>query len=342
VSAHPQRRPDIDVTPAADGYLVRVPGVDAVTWLNRTGYLVMQLCTGENSDRAIAEALNTAFHLNWLPLAPVQQSIAELVTAGLVRPGSGATAAAPKTKLEIVLWAPGPTVSTDVATRILTLRNEAEANGIHAVMTFERDRSIRTARNRATNRVMRDTSVSMLLLVDATAEALDAVLELGLGRLVGSAHEVIGIPVPWPTPAWDRALEAAAALPGLTPWELNVYARGYDVSFTTMPERAAEDGFLEARHCGSSAMLIRRSALERMAGADVVPRNRGAVTQGAVFTDPGWGFFDPARSKDHIDLDEDLAFGERLRGAGVRIMVDVTGAFGTCVKIAMRLQAAKA
>lgn len=341
MSEHPQRRPDIDLTPAADGYLARVPGVDAVTWLNRTGYLVLQLCTGVNSDRDIAAAFTRAFDLIFTPLVPVQQTIAELVAAGLARPGSQSPAPAPGS-LEVAIWAPGQSITPDVATRLLTLRAEAEASGVSAVMTFERDRSMRTARNKATNRVLRDPGTAMLLLLDATTEALDALLEVGLNRLLRAPHDVIGVPVPWPTPMWDRALAAASTLPDLSPWELNAYSRGYDVSFTNMAERPVEDGFLEARHCGSAALLIRRSALERVAGANVATRTRGALTQGAMFTDPSWSFFDPGLTREHIDLDEDLAFGERLRAAGVRLMVDVTGTFGTCVNVGMRLQAAKA
>ena len=325
---------------AADGYLIRAPGTSAVTWLNRTGYLVLQLCTGANPTDFIAQALSHAFDLAWSPVQAVRETVAELVAAGLVSPGTGAKTET--RKLEIVIWAPGQSVAPDVISGVLTLRADAEGTGVPASMVIERDRSMRTARNRAANRVTRDSSVSHLLFLDATPQAITAIREVGLGRLLAADHEVIGVPVQWPVPAWDRALAAASHLPGLTQYELDCYAHGYDTSFTSMPEAQAVDGFLEARHCASSAMIVRRSALERIAGSGAATRNRGAVTQGAVFTNPGWGFFDSGLSGDGIDIDEDLAFCERVRAAGGAVMVDVTGAFGTCVRVGMRLQAAQA
>lgn len=340
MSEHPQRRDDLVIDAAADGYLVRVPSTEAVTWLNRTGYMVLQLCTGENATDFIAKALSHAFDLAWSPVQAVRETVAELVAAGLVAPGAGTKTET--RKLEIVVWAPGLAVAPEVVTGILNLRSDAENSGVPAAMVLERDRSLRSARNRAANRVTRDASVSHLLYVDATPQAIGAIRDVGLSRLLAADHEVIGVPVQWPVPAWDRALDAASKLPGLSSYELECYAHGYDTSFAHMPEAQAVDGFLEARHCASSAMIVRRSALERIAGSGVATRNRGAVTQGAVFTNPGWGFFDSGLSGDGIDIDEDLAFCERVRASGGAVMVDVTGAFGTCVRVGMRLQAAQA
>lgn len=335
--SHARRRDHLEITPAADGYLVRVPEGNAVTWLNRTAYLILQLCTGSNSDSAIAKALAGAFHLHWSPLIPVRAAIAELVTAGLVTPAAIQPPATTR-HLEIVLWAPGLAIVPEVATGMLNLNTEVSEAGISASIVLERDRSMRSARNRAANRVVRDTGTTHLLLVDATAEAIGSVLQVGITRLIDSEHPVIGVPVPWNYPAWDRAHEAASTLPDITPGELEAYAHGYDVSFAGIPQRRAEGGFIEAAHCGSAAMMVQRSALERIAGSNVVTRNRGVFSQGRIFTDPGWGFFDPALSQEDIDFDEDLAFCQRVRASGGNVMIDLTGSFGTCIRIAQRMQ----
>ena len=85
-------------------------------------------------------------------------------------------------------------------------------------------------------------------------------------------------------------------------------------------------------------MLVRRTALERMAGSGHVSRHRGSVSSGAMTMDAGWGFFDPLLSQDFMDLDEDYAFCERIRAAGGRVMVDVAGGLGTRLEILDRLR----
>ena len=317
-----------------------MPGGPSVTWLNRTGYLILQLCTGANSDTAIANALASAFHLNWSPIAPVRSAIAELVTAGLVTPAE-TTPPVSTRHLEIVIWAPGPAIVPEVATGMLNLNAEAESARIPTAIVLERDRSMRSARNRAANRVVRSTETTHLLYVDATTEAIGSVLQVGISRLIDSEHPVIGVPIPWGYPAWDRAKSAASTVPGISTSELEAYAHGYDVSFAGLPEGESENGFIEARHCGSGAMMIKRSALERIAGSGAVTRNRGVLSQGLVYTDPGWGFFDPALSSEGLDVDEDLAFCNRVRTSGVRVMVDLSGSFGTCVRVAQLMEAAK-
>ena len=335
--SHARRRDRLEITSAADGYLVRVPDGTAVTWMNRTAYLIFQLCTGSNSDSAIANALASAFHMNWTPLVPIRAAIAELVTAGLVTPAETSPPAITR-HLEIVIWAPGPAIQPEVATGILNLNNGIDSAGIPTSIVLERDRSMRSARNRAANRVVRDAGTTHLLLVDATTEAIGSVLQVGIARLVDSEHPVIGVPVPWSFPAWDRVHEAASTLPEISPLELEAYAHGYDVSFAGVPQRRAENGFIEASHCGSAAMMVQRSALERIAGSHVVTRNRGVLSQGRIFTDPGWGFFDPAISEENIDFDEDLAFCQRVRASGGAVMIDLTGSFGTCVRVAQRME----
>lgn len=330
-----RRRPGVEATPAADGYLARVPGTDAITWLNRTGYLVMELCTGVNDETAIARALMDAFDLGDPPVAAVRATIADLVTAGLVE--SGETRGASTPRIAVAAWAPGPAVDRDVLVGLQSLVAEAQAEGIPVTLTVDRDRSMRGARNRAANALLRGSDATHVLLLDAAPDAIAAVRERSLARLAGSGHDVIGIPVPLGATAWARVREAAAALPAITDDELAHSARGYDVSFESEPG-LADGGFAEGRHCGSGALLVGRAALERIAGSGVANRHRGSVLHGAVTIEPSWGFFDPGTSADGIDIDEDLAFCERVRASGGTVMIDVTGGFGTFLDVTARLR----
>ena len=335
---HPQRRPDLDVTPASDGYLIQVQGSEVVTWLNRTGYLVMELCTGRNDESTIAEALRATFELTESPIGTVRATIADLITAGVVTAGENAQLDSPR--VSITVWAPGPTVDRDVIVGLQALVAEAEAAGIPTMLTIDGDPSRRAARNRAANALLHDTVATHMLLLDAVPESVTAVRDRRIAGLAQSEHEVIGVPIPLGPVLWYRVREAAGLLSQLTSGELADYARSYDVSFAAEPDPGLEgDRFLEALHCSSAAMLVRRSALERIAGSGVARRNRGQIAHGAVTLAPSWGFFDPGASADGIDIDEDFAFCERVRDAGGSVMVDVSGGFRTFLEVTARLRA---
>lgn len=338
MSEHPQRRGDVEVTPAVDGYLARVEGGDSITWLNRTGYLVLELCTGHNDPVSIARAIQQAFHLTTSPLPAVRSALSDLIAAGLVTPGEQPPLT--DVSLRIALWAPGPSVDAELITQVQELAAEADAAGIDTAVHLDRDRSMRGARNRAANAMLHGDSSTHVLFLDATREALAAVRACSLARLLASPHEVIGIPVPLGPLEWDRVREAALALPDLTSIQLQAFARRYDVSFISLSEpRRSQGGFLEGRHCSSGALLVRRSGLERIAGSGVAHHLRGLVQHGMVSMDEGWGFFDSGRTSDGLDIDEDLAFCERVRGAGGAVMIDVTGSLGRCLDVSMRLRA---
>lgn len=338
MSEHPQRRSGVEVTPSADGYLARVAGSESLTWLNRTGYLVLELCTGHNDAEVIARAIQQAFDLTSSPLPAVRSALSDLVAAGLVTPG----AQSPLTdaSLTIALWAPGPSVDAELVTEVQGFAAEADAAGIDTTVQLDQDRSMRGARNRAASAVLRGDSSTHVLFLDATREAFVAVRERPLTRLLASPHEVIGIPVPFGSLEWDRVREAVIALPDLTSTQVQALARRYDVSFTSLPEpRRSQGGFLEGRHCSSGALLVRRSGLERIAGSGVAAQLRGQVQRGMLSMEEGWGFFDSGRTSDGIDIDEDLAFCERVRSAGGAVMIDVTGSYGLCLDVGMRLRA---
>lgn len=341
MSVRPTRRSDVMVDPAADGVLVRMPRSASVTWLNRTAILVFELCTGANDTDAIARALQHAFDLNEAPVAAVEAAIADLVAAGLVEP----VRQRPPTlvTLTIALWAPAATVPTDALTHLQAIRTDAERAGIATALTIDRSRSMRTARNRAASAAVREATASHVLFLDSSGPAIDAVLDADLTSLVARDHDVIGIPVPVGEPMWERARDAAAALPDLTANELRRVTQGYDIALPVVTgPREIEDGCVVGKQCSSAAMLVQRSALERIAGVGVTPRNTGTLAMGVLSTEGGWGFFDPGRSREGIDLDEDLAFCERVRASGGRVMIDATGGFGTHLDIAERLRVRRA
>lgn len=337
MSLHPKRRPGIEVTPSADGYLAQLPGSASVTWLNRTGYLVLELCTGANDLSLIGRAIMAAFDLYEPPTDAVRGAVSELVAAGLVTPGDAVVGDSPT--LDIAVWAAGSSIDTEALPAVHALIGEAEAAGIHTSLTIDRDRSMRGARNRASNRFISRSDATHVLLLDALPDPMIAISGCNIVQLITSEHEAIGIPVPIGEPRWEAAMAAARAIPSLTTRDIEAYARGYDVSIVRAPEKSdLEAGFIEGRHCSSGALLLRRSAVERIAGSDLANRHRGNVRNGVVAMADGRGFFDTGLSGDHIDIDEDLAFCERLRGAGGQLMIDISGDLGTCLHVGMHLQ----
>lgn len=336
MSRNPSRRPGVETTPSADGFLAKANDSQAVTWLNRTGYLVLELCTGANDAVQIANALMNAFDLAEPPLASVRETLSDLVAAGLITPGDDMSHA--EMSLEIALWAPADSVETAVLELLIPMLARWHESGVAARVSVDRQPSMRVARNAAANRVLRGHGATHILFLDATSAAVTAARDCDLPRLLGSAHEAIGIPVPIGPLAWDRARAAAAALPPVDGRHIEAYARTYDVSFgAEFTQADLESGFIEGRHCSSGALLLQRGALARIAGSGSANRHRGNISHGRIEMADGWGFFDPGLSAEAIDIDEDLAFCERLRSAGGRLMIALTGGFGTSVEIARRL-----
>jgi hypothetical protein len=328
---------EVEVIPSADGFLAQRSEGESLTWLNRTAYLVFQLCTGENDTKSIARALQDAFDLYTPPLQAVRDTVGELVAAGLVI--SGSDTSVDNFFLDINVWAPGPSIDTDTLNTVLALVAEVEDAGIPTRLRLDRDQNFRVARNRAANRLLRDSDATHALFLDALPDAIIAVSGCDMPRLVQSAHDVIAIPVPIGQPLWADAIVAARALPELTSRELDAFARSYDISFTSLPNASHfESGFIEGRHCNTGALLVSRIGLERIAGSNLANRHRGNVSHGEVTMADGWGFFDPGLTADHIDLDEDFAFCERVRGAGLAVMIDLQSDLGISLQVSKRLQ----
>ncbi len=337
MNQNPQRHPGIEITPSADGYLAQHHESDSLTWLNRTAYLIFELCTGHNDTASIARALQDAFDLYDPPTQGVHETIGELVAAGLMI--SGSDTSVEDFSLDINLWAPGPSIDTDTLATVQALIAEVEGAGIQTKLRIDRDQIMRVARNNAANRLLRDGHSTHALFLDALPDAVIAVSGCDVLRLVQSQHDVIAIPIPFGQPLWSDAIVAARALPDLTSRELDAFARRYDISFTTLPTASNfASGFIEGRHCNSGALLVSRTGLERVAGSVTANRHRGNVRHGEVTMTDGWGFFDPGFTADNIDLDEDFAFCERVRGSGLTVMVDLQSDLGISLQVSKRLQ----
>jgi Coenzyme PQQ synthesis protein D (PqqD) len=71
------------VVETADGYVVYDDQRDRVHQLNRTAALVLELCTGENTEADIARLLQNAFGLDSPPEEETQACLGQLRAEGL-------------------------------------------------------------------------------------------------------------------------------------------------------------------------------------------------------------------------------------------------------------------
>jgi hypothetical protein len=76
---------DLDVHEVEDGLVIYDLGTDRVHYLNETASLVFALCTGEHSDRRIAELIGQAWQLPHAPEDEVRACLAQLRGEGLIR-----------------------------------------------------------------------------------------------------------------------------------------------------------------------------------------------------------------------------------------------------------------
>ena len=70
---NPVKASGLDITEVADGFMIHEPQKDRVHYLNHTGVLVLEMCTGRNSPGAIAEALKETYGLDRVPEQEVLQ-----------------------------------------------------------------------------------------------------------------------------------------------------------------------------------------------------------------------------------------------------------------------------
>lgn len=80
----PLRAAGVEIEPVADGYVVFHRARHRVHYLNHTGALVLELCTGENEPQDIALSLQRSYDLPEPPAAEVQSCLEHLRKEGLV------------------------------------------------------------------------------------------------------------------------------------------------------------------------------------------------------------------------------------------------------------------
>jgi hypothetical protein len=86
VSSNPQCVDGLDISPAADGYMVSQPQLDRVHFLNPPAVLILELCNGANSEREIAELIRDGYGLEETPAETVvEETLAKMKAEGLLR-----------------------------------------------------------------------------------------------------------------------------------------------------------------------------------------------------------------------------------------------------------------
>lgn len=80
----PKKIEGLEIREFEDAYMIHEPDRDRVHYLNHTAVLVLELCTGENSPRQIAEMLRTTYSLENFPESEVHQVLQSMSDEGLI------------------------------------------------------------------------------------------------------------------------------------------------------------------------------------------------------------------------------------------------------------------
>lgn len=333
----PERHPDVELIPAADGYVVRVPGSDLLTWLNRTAAMVFLLCTGENTPEHIAGAVRHAFQLFRDPSADVARTLDALAQAGLV---TGAPALELEAAVLIAVWAPSTSWEREVHRNLERVTEQLESVGIRVRTVIDPEPTRAVAHNMACTAVVTTEHYSHVLLLSATAAATSAAADADLVGAISSAEPFVGVPVRGAQPNWSR-LASFAAGRALSAQQCETLAYEFNVTFEGLSgERRRLPGFAQARFVGSDAVLLSRDALVTLAGSTHVTRYRGRIdTMMIERLQHVWGFFDPLESATGLAVIDDVAFCERWKATGGQVIVSRSGQFGESIRVSAELLA---
>ncbi|MEY2698268.1 MAG: hypothetical protein RL720_224 [Actinomycetota bacterium] len=335
MSSHPTRRLDVEMIPAHDGFIVRLPGSDLFTWLNRTALMVFLLCTGQNSTEAIAGTIRHAFSLYRDPIEDVRHALDSLQLAGLIE---GAEALVLKESVLIALWAPNSSVDRSVMQNMDRINANLRKAGIASRTFVDPTPSRALSKNLACTALITLESESHLLLLEATAEATAAAAEVDFAELIATGESFIGIPVQKPVVNWYR-VASANSVPGIGGEDLKALSREFNLTFEGMtgPKRRV-DGLVEARFISSEALLLSRAGLANLAGTHHVTRYRGRIGENMIERlEHVWGFFDLLTHPTNLTISEDISFCERWKAHGGHVMVARSGLFGESTKAAQRV-----
>lgn len=82
---NPKRVDGLDINPAEDGYIIYQPEFDRVHYLNATAVLILELCTGQNSEQDIVELIKSQYGIEEGSAETVRETLTKMKSEGLVR-----------------------------------------------------------------------------------------------------------------------------------------------------------------------------------------------------------------------------------------------------------------
>lgn len=219
-----------------------------------------------------------------------------------------------------------PTLSGSIdslaAETLLQLQALVLARGGGFVTRFHSGSVISTIRNLIAADFL-GSDADALFMLDSDQGVSSAVLE----RMLDKEGDAVGCIYPKRSYDWS-AVSAAAPRTGMQP--LIYQAMSFVGALDAGPGGAIgiDNGFAPAVHVGTGALLVRRSAFDRLERQFPELEGRGFYT--AEFPEDrfarNWGFFNPIVQDDGGMLSEDFSFCRRLRGAGGTIWADIIGA----------------
>ena len=78
MSAFPKQAAGLEINDVADGYIVYQVERDRVHYLNQTGALVLELCSGKTAAEDMPKLVQDAYELSEPPVAEVQECLDKL------------------------------------------------------------------------------------------------------------------------------------------------------------------------------------------------------------------------------------------------------------------------
>lgn len=213
----------------------------------------------------------------------------------------------------------GGVVAHEYMQSIMRITEHFRKLGWKLTVVTQPDGLVTRSRNAFASVVVRDPSITHLLMLDADVAIDPAVLE----RMVRSGHDVVGAGVPLRQVDWQHVREHLDLVPNATAEELRSISHRFAIWFeSNQAGHVPIDGFLPALVIGSAALLISRDALVTLTETDLVD----SFDYGGAASDDersGWTFFDPFVNEFRVYLSEDYAFCDRWRRAGGQVWVDL-------------------
>jgi len=82
---NPKRVDGLDINPAEDGYIIYQPEFDRVHYLNATAVLILELCTGQNSEQDIVDLIKSQYGIEESAAETVRETLTKMKSEGLLK-----------------------------------------------------------------------------------------------------------------------------------------------------------------------------------------------------------------------------------------------------------------